>query len=53
MDYILGVFPQLGYVVKKVSKRLYRLVKFKKTAATQSCTVFLYFHVEGQAAAPH
>ncbi|HGS4741247.1 TPA: hypothetical protein ACMDT2_003257 [Vibrio parahaemolyticus] len=30
MDYILGVFPQLGYVVKKVSKRLYRLVKFKK-----------------------
>lgn len=30
MDYILGVFPQLGYVVKKVSKRLYKLVKFKK-----------------------
>ncbi len=30
MDYILGVFPQFGYVVKKVSKRLYRLVKFKK-----------------------
>lgn len=30
MDYILGVFPKSGFVVKTVYKQLYKLVKFQK-----------------------
>ncbi|EGQ9179721.1 transglycosylase SLT domain-containing protein [Vibrio alginolyticus] len=30
MDYILGVFPTSGFVVKTVYKQLYKLVKFQK-----------------------